>query len=414
MNNISRRLRIKNNLIESRNNILEGRVNCIPLPFHRFRSEFPGIRRKFYYLVSGGTKSSKTQITNYIFVINSIFYYLNYPDRVKPTIHIFPLEETEDDITLRFYAYVINYISKGKYSLSPEELESVDERNPLNQEVLDLMDSEEFIKITNTFDECVHFHSNQRNPTGIYKTIKQYMEDNGEVEYRKEEITYKDDFGVVKKETINKIVGYKPNNPNEYVIFIVDHVGLLQIEQNMTLKATIEKLSEYCVILRNKYSAIPVIVQQQNSETTNLDAFKSNKVRPTKDGLKDSKRTGEDCTVLLGITNPYSFDLPTYLGYDITKLKDSFRVLEVVLSRKGKANGLCPLYFNGAINLYSELPLPNDSEKMNKVYKVLQDMRNKTNKVFFIHNSNNNKKELQRKNIFSKFAALFNNLNKRK
>lgn len=62
----------------------------------------------------------------------------------------------------------------------------------------------------------------------------------------------------------------------------------------MSLKETIEKLSEYNKDLRNDYGAIPVLVQQQNTETTNLDAFKANKIRPTKDGLKDSKRSGED------------------------------------------------------------------------------------------------------------------------
>lgn len=292
---ISERLqKIKSHLIEERDNILRGGVNCIPLRFERFRSELPGIRRKFYYLVSGATKSSKTQITSYLFIISPILYYLEHPDKIKPTIHIFPLEETEEDITLRFYAYVLYYLTNGRICLSPEELESVDERFPLSQEVLDLMDSEEFLRISNLFDECVHFHSDQRNPTGIYKTVKSYMEDNGTVHYRKKTIRYKDDFGIDKEETVNEIAGYAPNNPNEYVIFIVDHVGLLQTERGWSLKDTIEKLSDYCVILRNRYSAIPVIVQQQNSETTNLDAFKSMKIRPTKDGLKDSKRTGED------------------------------------------------------------------------------------------------------------------------
>jgi hypothetical protein len=48
--------------------------------------------------------------------------------------------------------------------------------------------------------------------------------------------------------------------------------------------------------------------------------------------------------------------------------------MEIVLARKGKANGLCPLYFNGAINQYQELPLPNTSE-LNTVYKYIEDKR---------------------------------------
>ena len=45
--------RVIGNIKESRQRILEGKVNCVPIPFPRFRKEFPGIQQKTYYLVSG-------------------------------------------------------------------------------------------------------------------------------------------------------------------------------------------------------------------------------------------------------------------------------------------------------------------------------------------------------------------------
>jgi hypothetical protein len=119
------------------------------------------------------------------------------------------------------------------------------------------------------------------------------------------------------------------------------------------------------ILARDRYHYIPVVVQQQSTETTSLEAFKSNKIRPTKAGLADAKNTGNDCSCMIGITNPYSFEKPDYLGYDITTLKDRFRVIEIVLNRNGRANGLCPLLFNGAINKFEELPLPNTPELSN-------------------------------------------------
>lgn len=353
------REKILKHVQECRDNILNGKVNCIPIPFKRFRSDFPGIRKKFYYLISGATKSSKTQLTNFLFVITPIFYYIDNPDKVKPKIFYFPLEETKEDIMLRIYAFILYKISKGKVCVSPEDLESVNENKPLSQEVIDLMNSEEFIRITDVFEECLEFHED-KNPTGINKVMTNYFNEHGTMTYIEKEITYVDDFGATVNKVIKKKDKYIPNDEKEYVIFIVDHAGLLQQERGMTLKETIEKMSEYCMLLRNTYEAIPVVVQQQNSESTNLEAFKANKIRPTKDGLKDSKRTGEDCTVLIGITNPYSYEIPEYLNYNIRLLKDKFRVMEIVLARKGRANGLCPLYFNGAVNLYKEMPLPND------------------------------------------------------
>lgn len=101
---------------------------------------------------------------------------------------------------------------------------------------------------------------------------------------------------------------------------------------------------------------------------------------------------------MLGITNPSSFELPNYLGYDITKFKSYFRVLEIVLARKGKANGLCPLYFNGAINQYEELPKPNETVELNKIYNYINSLNDKvvkqekSNMLFF--NSIKNKIKL--------------------
>lgn len=369
---MSLREEIRDHLIESREVILKGGVNCIPSPFTRFRQYFPGVRKGFYYVVTGATKSSKTQFTTFMFVINSVFYQIQHPEQIKVTILYFPLEETKAEIMLRIYAYIIAYLTHNRIIISPENLESVDERFPLSQEVLDIMDSEEFKMIADKFEECIIF-CEDRNATGIYKRIREYMESNGECIYQDKEVTYKDEAGFTKTEKIKTFVKYVPNNPNEYVISITDHAGLLQEERGMTLKQNIEKLSEYFIIVRNKYKAIPVLVQQQNMETTNLDAYKANKIRPTKDGLKDSKRPGEDCTVLFGLTNPHAFELPQYLGYDINQLKDAFRVLEIVLARKGRANGLCPMFFNGAVNQYSEIPLPN-SREINQVYQYVNTL----------------------------------------
>ena len=71
-NTKSLRERVIAGLEERRERILNGDINCIPLPFKRFQSELPGIEQETYYLISGGTKSAKTRLVNYIFVYNTI------------------------------------------------------------------------------------------------------------------------------------------------------------------------------------------------------------------------------------------------------------------------------------------------------------------------------------------------------
>lgn len=127
--------------------------------------------------------------------------------------------------------------------------------------------------------------------------------------------------------------------------------------------------------LRNKYNYIPVVVQQQSNETANLEAFKANKIRPTVAGLSDSKYTGKDVNVMLGLSNPYAFEMNSYAGYDLSKLKGNARFLEVVINRDGESNGMIGLYFDGAVNYYEELPPPRTRE-YNDVVEHVERRRN--------------------------------------
>jgi hypothetical protein len=370
------RERIINNLYDRRQRILDGKVNCIPLPFKRFKEEFPGIERGIYYLISGGTKSAKTQITNYLFVYNTILYMYYHPGVIRAKINYYPLEETSESITLRFMAFLLNHLFKVR--ISPVDLKSTNNEKPVDPAILELMSRKEFVDIMNLYESVITFYDD-KNPSGIYKNFKRYAETHGKTYYKT--IKTKDEFGnEIEKQLFDY---YVADDPEEFYFIIVDHVSLLDSEKNggkyLDLRESILKLSEYMIIARNRYNYIPVVVQQQSMETSNLEAYKNDKIRPTMAGLGDSKYTGRDCSVMLGITNPFSFEKPEYLNYDITTLKDKFRCLEVVLNRNGRANGLCPLLFDGAINAFKELPLPNDP-KIKEVYQGVLQNKN----LFFI------------------------------
>lgn len=78
---------------------------------------------------------------------------------------------------------------------------------------------------------------------------------------------------------------------------------------------------------------------------------------------------------MLGLSNPYAMEVKEYLQYDITKLRDNQRFLEVILSRDGTANSVKALYFDGMVSFFSELPSPNDEhyeEFMEKVYNLIE------------------------------------------
>ena len=371
---MSIRERLKDFIEARRNKVLSGEVNCIPTPFPRFSEQFPGIEQGKFYLVSGASKASKTQIMNYLFLYNTILFAYNNPNILVPKIFYYALEETKENITLRFICYLLYTLFNVE--ISPKDLTSTNSKKPVSKEILNLLDSKELVNILSFYEEHVRF-CDSKNPTGVWKDINTYAKNHGII--HKKSFKYKDIDGT--ERTGEAFDYYEPYKKNEYVMFIVDHVSLLDTERGFTLRETINKLCEYLIIARNNYNYIPVVVQQQNIETIGLDAFKSNKIRPTLAGLADSKDTGKAVDVMLGITNPFSFEIPEYLGYNIKILKGNFRCLEIVLNRSGESNAICPLYFNGAINFYKELPRPSDSIEIERVYREIENKKFKANKV---------------------------------
>ena len=73
--------------------------------------------------------------------------------------------------------------------------------------------------------------------------------------------------------------------------------------------------------------------------------------------------------IVLGLFSPFRFGITEYFGYDITVLKDHIRFLEVIVNRNGEMGGLLPLWFDGAVCDFKEMPKPEDKTAMDAVYK---------------------------------------------
>lgn len=360
--------RVLENAKERREKILSGKVNCIPSPFKTFRYDFPGVELGTYYLISGGAKSSKSKITNFLFLFNSILYAYNHHELVRLKVFYALLEEKAENITGKFICYLLYILSDRKIRIDIKTFKSVDEDRILSPEILQLLGTLEYQSILRFFEEHVVFIPD-RNPTGVYHTLEKYAEANGTIHKKKVEGYEKEIFDY-----------YEPNDPDEYVLCIIDHISLISCERGMDLRNSIKKLSEYLKIVRNKYNYIPVVVQQQNSESLSLEAFKANKIRPTQKGLADSQDPGKDCDVMLGITSPFSWELKEYLKYDITKLRGYSKFLEIVLGRDGESNAILGMYFDGATGYYAPLPKYDNIPELNKVYQLIQRNQESTSK----------------------------------
>lgn len=369
---MSLRERVYKEIVDKRQKLLDGNINSIPTPFTRFKDDFIGIEQGTYICVTSFTKGGKSQFTSFVFIYKALLYAYYSKSDVKVTILYFPLEETPERIMQRFISYLLYDYTKGEIRISPKDLRSTSNDNPCPQEVLDMLENDEIKDILDYFESNIIFNTTG-NPTGIYKACKQYAEEHGKVLTKKSK--YKDDFGVVHE--VDAFDRYVPDNPNEYKIIIIDTINLIDTEKGLNTKQSMDKLSEYLAkYLRNRYNFTPIVIQQQNFDSEGLEAFKSNKVRPSVAGLGDSKYVSRDANIVLGLFSPYRFGLSDYLGYDITKLKDNIRFLEVLVSRDGEMGGILPLYFDGAVCFFSEMPHSKDTNQLNKIYNLINKRKN--------------------------------------
>lgn len=372
--------RVLSNLQERRDRILNGQLNCIPSPFKRFRNDFIGIEQSCYYCITASTKGGKSQFTSYTFIYEPLMfcYYTNKDIDLK--VLYFPLEETPERILQRFISWLLFTHSKGEIRISPRDLRSTTDAVP--QEILDILQEEEIQNIINYFEEHIIF-STETNPTGIYKFCKQYAEENGTVYTKLGK--YKDELGTIRETQV--FDRYVQNNPNEIRLIIIDTINLIDTERGLSLKQSMDKMSEYLAkYLRNRYHYSPVVIQQQAFEGEGNDAYKLNKFKPSIANNGDSKYTARDSNIVLGLFSPFKFGLAEYEGYDIRKFKDNIRFLEVLISRDGELGGVCPLLFDGAVSAFKELPRPNEVNELNSIYEYLNKLRNprkEISKIFF-------------------------------
>lgn len=294
----------------------------------------------------------KTQIADWLFLYNTIQQVIDKSLTVKLKIFYFTLEMSKEEKMLSAFSNII-YVKEG-VRIAPSDLRSTKADKILNNSILELISKYEpyFKKI----EEIVEFIDDIRNPTGIYKFVRSYAQANG-VQHKKTinikgVLTEIDDY-------------YEPNDPEEYVMVFIDHISLISTEEEnghkMSLHASIVKLSsDYLIRMRNKYKYIPVVIQQQAAAQESIDNMKVGKLKPSLDGLGDCKLTQRDANVIIGLFSPFRHEIREYQGYDITFFKDNIRFIELIGSRSGGGGSVCPLFFDGAVNFFKELPLPND------------------------------------------------------
>lgn len=371
---------------ENKAKIESGSYNCIPFTekFPRLSTYLPGIIKGTYYIVTANSGVGKTQLTKYMFVRTPYDFIKNHPETgLKLKIIYFALEESLEEF---INTIIVAWLAET-YNIHIDVLALQSMLESLPQDIIDKI--EEGKRYFEDLFECVDVVDSVSNPYGMYKYLREYSNNNGHhywtqlnLQEGEEKLLITHDkyesFDKGKKSNW-KYSHYEPHNPNEYVVAISDHISLLTPEtdfntgQKMNLHGTMGKWSaDYCrKQITKHWKYVVVNVQQQAAAAENVDHFKANKLEPSLANLADNKLTARDALVIIGLFAPDRYELNKYMGYDIITLKDNFRSLLILKNRIGKPNLKLPLFYDGAVNLFKEMPKLDEEEKLRKVYEFV-------------------------------------------
>lgn len=337
--------------------------------FNRINQYLFGVQRATQYLVGAQSYSGKTALVDSMFVTNPFQFIKSHHNINKLSLKIFyySLEIDPDRKTNKFIAKYL--FDKYEIYTDTNYLLSKQAKNRVSNEVLDKV-----FEAKSHFDELddlITYRQFNINPTKVYVDLKNYAIANG---------SFYSEKGVkvdINNEKEREFVSYyKANNEKEFVIIIVDHLGLLKKQEGLSKKDNIDKLGEYLVDARNFYGYSPVLVSQFNRNLQGSDRIQTDTLEPKELDFKDTSSSFENSDVVMGLFTPSLFRLPEYKGYNINKMKDNFKGLSLLKNRDGEADKIFGCYSLGAIGEFKELDMPDkitlsDYDNMSRTFKEL-------------------------------------------
>ena len=310
--------------------------------------------------------TAKTKFAKFLFVSHSYKYCKKHNIPLK--IVYFALEESVE----KFWITILCDMLYERYNKTITYYQYMGFHEGLTEEIKSYIDilQPELDEMKN-FVEVVDYIS---SPTAMFKKVKDVMLTLGKVT---KEVTDKDELG-----NTWKSFEYEHYNEKQIVIVVVDHAGLQSPEQSKlnnvgTLHLAMSKWSEYVVrYICKKFRCITCNVHQQLSSGDNEVNVNGNSslLLPSLSKFGDNLLIARDYMVVFGLFNPtrYQAYAKNYNGYNMEILKNKFRLLSLLKHRDGADNVTSPLYFNGEINYFKELPLPTETEKLNQFYKTIK------------------------------------------
>lgn len=281
--------------------------------------------------IAAGPKVGKT---NFMLFTYYAGLWLKNRSKYKLKFIYYSFEMPQYDIEAQltsFFIYNFSGITVPPSRILGEEIKD-DKIVKLTQEELDLV-KKYYNEYTKLLMEDTLFIVNRDNPTGIKKTVENYMKQFGVV-HEKEYF--------IGSERRTKFDYFELNDPLIRVVCIIDHIRQINKELDLNNKGVIDKMLSYEVELTNSYKVNFVNIIHMNRDLSNVEMMKLQKDRlhPTSDMTKDSGNIAEDSHQLITLMNPCDpkYGLSFHFGVNLNNYisqKINYRTFHLVENRRG-------------------------------------------------------------------------------
>lgn len=315
------------------------------------------LRKGNFILLGGNSGSGKTTFSLYHYVYRPIMFCIEH-DIKDLDIIICCLEMAATNVLSKLetiyifdkYGVDIGYrdMMSFKGQLKPEHKEIIMEVRPMMEKI------ESYIRFIET---------------GInHKTLQEYL------------ISY-----YTRRGTFLIDGSYVPKNPRLLTFMLIDHIGEVSVPAGMSKKESIDCVADVLKVARNKFGMSCLVLQQINRVQSSVE-------RRTKfpgieaNDFKDSGNVYEKADTAIALYNPFYDKQKSSFDYDVLKMGNRLRILQILKGRYGEAGVNIGLAFFGEASMFKEMP-PGASIDDYSRYKSISYLKEKDLSLDFINNN---------------------------
>lgn len=336
-----------------------------------------GTQRGRYYLIGADSSVGKTTLADFMYILNA--WQSAKKRGVAIKIFYCSLEVSKTDKIARWVSYYI-FLSTGKCMPSEFILGRVEGNLVTDDDLKLIMDAYDKV---NTMMKDIIILDTGTSPTAIYESIINYhYEKEGKV------IRRKPSAADVRNGVKGDVIDYIPNDPNAYTLLAIDHLGLLDPENGLDLKGTMDRMSKYGIRLKNIFKTTCVFIQQFStdllqSKRQHMMSMPANKrasaIIPTRLDFGDSKTLFRDAEIVIGLVKPYLFDIEEFWGISTSKVSSGglgeYMIAQCLMkNRYGTSNKIMPLFINPIAGTSYDLPNSLDQSVMAPWYNKAKEL----------------------------------------